>query len=292
MGLVLIFLTGVVWGGIGIVLGFVARRRWSVLAFMSAATTLAALGAWAFLAHWPSLLAGHVPRALPLVLLLTAAGIVGTVGMLCLQRAMTAGAAGWTVGQSAMVIPFVVGILFLGEPPRLAGMLGLSAILGSLVAFSCNRRAPVSGSAADPGWFRQALLALLLLGIQQSLCMIPSSWEGWTDTARLRIPLVLISGAAALLAVSAKRRLCPEHGIWLLATLYAALVVGGQVLLFAAMDRLRAEDRLALAYPIAIGVSMVAMALCERWVWRNRPTRSAWAGILLGLLGVILLASL
>jgi multidrug transporter EmrE-like cation transporter len=169
-------------------------------------------------------------------------------------------------------------------------VLGLLAILGSLVAFSRNRRAPDGGPAAGQGWFRQALLALFLLGIQQSLCMIPSSWAGWTDTARLRIPLVLISGAVALLAGSAKRRLCPERGIWLLATLYAALVVGGQVLLFAAMDQLGTEDRLALAYPIAIGVSMVAVALWDRLAWKNRQDRSAWVGILLGLLGVVLLA--
>ena len=286
----LILLTGVVWGGIGIVLASVARRQWNVLAFMSAATTLAAAGAWAALTHWPSLLAGHVPKALPLVLLLTTAGIIGTGGMLSLQKAMTAGTAAWTVGQSAMVIPFLVGILFLGEPPRLAGVLGLLAILGSLVAFSRSRKTPGSGPGSDHGWFRYALLALLLLGIQQSLCLIPSSWEGWSDTARLRIPLLLTSGALALVVVSAKRRLRPERGIRLLATLYATLVVAGQVLLFAAMDQLRAENRLALAFPIAIGVSMVAMAIWDRWVWQNRPDRTAWVGILLGLLGVILLA--
>lgn len=288
--MVLILLTGVVWGGVGVVLGFVARRQWNVLAFMSAATTLAALGAWAFLAHWPRLLAGHVPRALPLVLLLTTAGIVGTGGMLCLQRSMTAGAAGWTVGQSAMVLPFLVGILLLGEPPRLAGILGLLAILGSLVAFSRSRKTPGSGLIPDHGWFRHALLALLLLGIQQSLCLIPSAWEGWCDTARLRIPLLLTSGALALIVVSARRRLRPERGIRLLATLYAALVISGQVLLFAAMDRLRAENRLALAFPIAIGVSMLAVALWDRLIWKNRPDRSAWVGILLGLLGVVLMA--
>jgi len=286
----LILLTGVVWGGVGIVLGLVARRQWNALAFMSVATTLAAAGSWVFLAHWPSLLARQVPRALPLVLLLTAAGIIGAGGMLCLQKALTAGVAGWTVGQSAMVIPFLVGILFLGEHPRLAGMLGLLAILGSLVAFSRSGKTPGSGPASDHGWFRYALLALLLLGIQQSLCLIPSAWEGWSDTARLRIPLLLTSGALALIAVSAKRHLRPERGIRLLATIYAALVIGGQVLLFAAMDRLRAEDRLALAFPIAIGVSMVAMALWDRLAWKNRPDRPAWVGILLGLLGVVLLA--
>lgn len=290
MGLLLILLTGIVWGGIGIVLAVVARRQWNVLAFLSAATTLAAAGSWVFLAHWPSLLAGHVPRALPLVLLLTVAGIIGIGGMLSLQKAMTAGTAGWTVGQSAMVIPFLVGILFLGEPPRLVGVLGLLAILGSLVAFSRSRKTSDSGSVSDHGWFRHALLALLLLGLQQSLCLIPSAWEGWNDTARLRIPLLLTSGAVALITVAGKKRLLPERSIRLPVTLYATLVIGGQVLLFAAMDRLRAENRLALAFPIAIGVSMVAMALWDRLAWRNRPDRPAWVGILLGLLGVVLLA--
>ncbi len=136
MGLILILLTGLVWGGIGVVLGVASRRKLNVLAFIAFATALSSVAAWVVLAKWPQLLAGSVDRPVPLVMILVVAGIAGTVGMLCLQRAMTAGAAAWTVGQSAMVIPFLVGVLFLGEPMRLCGGLGVVAIVLSLLSFA------------------------------------------------------------------------------------------------------------------------------------------------------------
>lgn len=119
MGLTLILLTGLVWGAIGILMGVVARRRLDIFVFTAAGTLLGSVAAWVVFPQWTVLLEGQIPRGSSLILFLSIAGIAGVCGMLCLQKAMIAGAVAWTVGQSAMVIPFLWGVLFLGEPLRL-----------------------------------------------------------------------------------------------------------------------------------------------------------------------------
>jgi len=291
MGLMLTLLTGMVWGGIGVVLSLAVRKRLNVLPFMAAANALASVGAWMFLVKWGPLLDGRVEHPLSLVLLLSMAGIAATIGMLFLLKAMDAGAAAWTVGQSAMVIPFLAGVLFWGEPLRMGGACGLAAILASLLAFA-GARPSDTGDGATPNrrWLLQALLALVFLGAQQTLSSIPSSWEGWKDSAELRGPLILTAGALPLLFLVIRRRLWPERDAWWLAGLYAGLGIAGNLLLFAAMDSLRTEGRLALVFPLALGTCIVLVALCDIVLWKRRPCRFAWIGIALGTLGVILLA--
>jgi uncharacterized membrane protein len=287
MGLFLILLTGVAWGGIGIVLDFASKRKLSALTFITVATGISSVAAWAFLAKWPVLLAGEVERPAHLTLLLTVGGIAGAVGMLCLQKSMTAGAAAWTVGQSAMVIPFLVGILFLGDDMRVCGGLGVAVIMCSLASFYKEDRN--SESSGQP-WLRFALIAFVFLGVQQTLSSIPSSWDGWSDTAELRVPIVLTAGAIPLACVIAYRRQSIGRGIWGLALCYATLVVVGQALLFRAMDQLRTEGRLSLAFPLALGTCIVIVSLWDLFVNRRPASRFTLVGIVLGLVGVILLA--
>lgn len=287
MGLVLILLTGLAWGSIGVVLGSSSKRKVDAVTFMAAATLLSCVFSWGLLVDWPVLLAGKVERPVPLIGLLGLAGLAGGLGMLALQKSMTAGAAAWTIGQSAMVIPFLTGILFLGEPMRLTGGLGLTVILLSLLAFARGR--PATDSANGP-WLSYALGAFLLLGLQQALSSIPSSWEGWSDGAGLRVPIALTAGAVPLVAIVLIRRRPFCKGAWQLAGSYAVLVVTGQSLLFAAMDRLRTTGRLSLAFPLAIGTCILLVALWELFGWKRPPERLTLAGISLGGAGVVLLA--
>jgi drug/metabolite transporter (DMT)-like permease len=295
MGLSLILLTGLVWGGIGVVLATAVRRNLNPLAFMTVATVLGCLASWPFLVKWSPILSGNVQRPLSLVLLLCTGGAAGIVGMLYLQKSMKAGAAAWTVGQSAMVIPFLVGILFLGEPMRIGGGLGLTAIVLSLIAFSLSEQTGEKKTLSSPGssrqsWLRQALLAFVFLGIQGTCSSLPSSWEGWSDIARLRVPLIMSSGAIPLVLAMVHQRLWPQRSAWALALLYAALVIAGQLLLFASLDQLRYEGRLSLAFPLALGTCITVVAIWDILIWRNRPQRWTTIGISFGLLGIVLLA--
>ena len=114
-GLALILLTGLAWAGLGVVSGTVARRGLDAAAYLTAGTLASTLVGWILLPNWPVLLGGEVERGAAFIPLIFGAGLLSTASFFFLQKAMTGGAAAWAVGQSAMVITFVVGILFLGH---------------------------------------------------------------------------------------------------------------------------------------------------------------------------------
>jgi len=287
MGLILIILTGLAWGGIGVVLGMAARRRFDVLPFITIATVVSCIVVGVFFVRWPVLMAGPVDRLLPLTLVLAGAGVAGVSGMMAMQKAMTAGAAAWTVGQSAMVIPYLAGILFLGDPLRPGGVLGVLLIMLSLASFfKDSQRSRVGGM----GWFRFALLAFVLLGVQQTLSSLPSSWDGWSDAANLRPPLVLLAGAIPLTLLVILRARPIDRRMVGLALGYAVFIISGQVLLFRAMDCLRVEGRLSLAFPVALGTCIIFVSLWDIIVLRSGFSRLTLLGIVLGAAGVIMMA--
>lgn len=292
MGLILALLTGLAWGGIGVALGIASKRKYGALVFIAVTTAISAIAAWCFLPDWHTLINGKVDRPIPLIMVLSIAGVSGSLGMFALQRAMSGGSSAWTVAQSAMVIPFLTGIIFLGEPFRFFGGLGLAAIVISLLAFAKGNK-EADHRRGDPGggpWLPYALIAFCFLGAQQALSSLPSSWMGWTDTAGLRVPITLTAGALPLLIAAFLKRRRFQRKVLGLAVSYAILVVTGQYLLFAAMDTLRREDRLSLAFPIALGTCIVLVALWDIIAWKSRPTPLTLTGLLLGGTGVVLLA--
>ena len=290
MGLILILLTGLAWGGIGIVLGYVSKRKFDVFTFITAATVLSSLGAWIFLANWSSIIAGECKETPNLLLVLTFAGVAGGLGMLYLQKSMTGGAAAWTVGQSAMVLPFLAGTFFFEESMRLTGGVGVAIIIFSLVSFAKGSSDSTADSKGEVPWLRFALIAFVLLGIQQTLSSVPSSWEGWSDSGGLRVPLVLTAGGVPLFILAVLKRKKPNREIIGLSISYSILVIVGQFLLFTAMDQLRLEKQLSLAFPIAIGTCIIIVALWDILVWKRRPGRMTIIGLILGLAGVVLVA--
>jgi uncharacterized membrane protein len=291
MGLILILLTGLAWGGVGVVLGASSRRKIDGVVFVAVATAIGAGISWICLVNWAAVLAGDVDGRPSLLPILVTAGVAGSLGMLSLQRAMGGGAAAWTVGQSAMVIPFAVGVVCFGEPFRQRGGVGVVIIVLSMIAFSIDKTVPESGSTSKRhAWLRHALTAFLLLGLQQVLSSVPSSWDGWSDAAGIRVPVILTAGAIPLVIGVAVRGLKVERTIWRLAAAYGLIVVVGQYLLFRALDQLSLEGRISLAFPIAIGTCILLVTFWDIVVWKNRPAKMTLVGLLLGVAGVVMLA--
>jgi uncharacterized membrane protein len=291
MGLILILLTGLAWGGVGVVLGASSRRKIDGVVFVAVATAIGAGISWICLVNWAVVLDGDVDGRPSLLPILVTAGVAGSLGMLSLQRAMGGGAAAWTVGQSAMVIPFAVGVVCFGEPFRLRGGVGVVIIVLSMIAFSIDKTVPESGSTSKRhAWLRHALTAFLLLGLQQVLSSVPSSWDGWSDAAGIRVPVILTAGAIPLVIGVAVRGLKVERTVWRLAAAYGLIVVVGQYLLFRALDQLSLEGRISLAFPLAIGTCILLVTFWDIVVWKNRPARMTLVGLLLGVAGVVMLA--
>ena len=286
VGLTLIIATGIVWGGIGVVLAVVSKEKIETWSFIGIATGISSLGAWFFLVDWPLLLSGEANAPLQLFYILGFGGVTSIIGMACLQKSMKAGAAAWAIGQSALVFPFLAGVVFLDDVLYTSGVFGVITILFSLILFTKANR---HKKEYQQSWLRYALMAFVFLGIPQTMSTIPSSWEGWSDNAGLRVPIVLTAGAIPLLCLVIYKKKSVQRGAIKLSFYYAILVITGQGLLFSAMDHLKNEKKLSLAFPLALGTCIIVVALWEIYIKRKWPDLFTLSGIMSGIIGISLL---
>lgn len=89
-----------------------------------------------------------------------------------MSRAMKTGPNGivWATIQSALIFPFLVGVLCFGVALTIPRLGGLAAIVTALALFGLARDNRVQGS----GWKWAAVGSLLLAGINQNLSNLPS----------------------------------------------------------------------------------------------------------------------
>ena len=120
--------------------------------------------------------------------------------------------------------------------------------------------------------------------------MAPSHWPGWTDTAKLRVPLIsLISFLFWLVPILWQKRRIDVRAMLPLSLGYAACVLAGQWLLYLALDRLAALGLSATVYPLAIGTCIAGFYLYSLVVLRERATLASSLGVLTACFGIILI---
>jgi multidrug transporter EmrE-like cation transporter len=215
--------------------------------------------------------------------------------MTFMQQALRRGhhAATWTIGQSALIFPYLAGVALWSDPIAARKTAGVGLILVSLGALGlAKRRAGDNAPAArrDYLWLTLAVLTMLGLGTHQALSTWPSHWAGWSDAARLRVPLLATGATVGYVAASVAMRRWPGRLELLLGALLAAQAVPGQWLLYKAMDHLSPYGMTGLAYPLAVGTCILCFVAYSLLVLKEKLTAFHVAGLALGVAGIGLMA--
>jgi len=291
-GLLLAIVTGLLWAVLGTLFSTVVRRRLTVIGFLQLSTFLSAAVAWALVVRWPVLLNGSVPNLLGLAAAQLGSGLAGALGFFAMQRAMRTGHHGpiWTISQSAMVFPFLVGLLCWHEPVQPSGVAGICLIVTSLILLGRAQKPTTVNEPTDRQWFAYALLTFGLFGACQVLAAIPSHWPGWTDTAQLRPALYLTGSGVAYWLAGYVTAVPSRRSVGWLAVGHAAAVVAALCTLFLAMDRLAPHDQLKVVYPITVGVCIAAFAIYASLHARERLGWAGSLGVTAAIAGVALIA--
>lgn len=292
-GVVLAIITGLLWAAIGVAYSVMARRRMGFFAVMGPAFVVTAALAWLLLPERHLLFNGADARLGALAGVMAGAGVITVAGMACMQEAMRRGhhAASWAVGQSALFAPYLCGVVLFREPAVWNRTLGVALILGSLGAFGRARRESEAEAAHGNGtWFGLALGALALLSVAQSLTTLPSHWDGWTDAARLRVPLFFTGLAAAYLAAALVARQAPGKAELVVAGALVVLALPSHFCLYAAMDCLASARMVGAVYPLAVGTCILGFALYSLLVLKERTTAFHVLGLVVGLAGIVALS--
>jgi drug/metabolite transporter (DMT)-like permease len=293
-GLLMLLATGLGWTITGVMLSYTARTGIQAVTLLAPQMLLSLLLASVALPDYSVLAAGQAGRLWPLALLLIGAGIVNAAGILLLQAAMRAGHHGmaWAIGQSALVLPFLVGIVCFGEPLSAGRLLGVAGIIASLLAFGLVREGPpvlvtaVPEHASRRG-FLLALAALLTLGSAQALMTLPSHLPALVDTAQLRVPLLYLGHCVVYLGWWGRRPELPHRRILGLAAFCSVVAIISTRLLFLGIDRLAQVQMASVGFPVAVGCCIVGFSLYSAWGLREPFTRRHALGLAAGLFGLL-----
>jgi multidrug transporter EmrE-like cation transporter len=285
--------TGLLWATVGIVLSRAARRGIAFAPFMAANFSMAASVAFLVYPRHQVWLSGDVACVGPLVAAIIGGGLISALGVICTQRGMQLGHHGatWTISQSGLAIPFLAGLLIWSDHARVGNIVGAAAILSGLVLLGYTRD---DGEAGAPRhgirWLLFALFAFLAIGTAQTCMGIPSRWAGWTDEARLRVPLFLIGSLLGHTIVTGLQGHRVRKGYSREAVLLAVIGLVSQFLMFRTLDVFAEFHRVGLAHPIAVGTCIVGFGLYSILVLRERINLPRLAGLILAALGVVLVA--
>lgn len=290
----MVFIAGLMWCLTGIIFSYAARKSVAIVTLMVTTSIFMVAISWTLLPDYGVLRSAGNPGLKKLILFMLLSGLTSGVGALSMLKAMRSGHHGviWCTAQASLAFPFLTGLLIFGEPFIWHKAVGVGSVLASLVAFGAAR----AGDAAENtgsgpfAWFALALLAFLCLGLGQSFMTVPSHWSNWTDTANLRLPVFYLGCAMTYGAVFIRRRSLPDRRTIRLAALLAANSIVGFVLFLTGLDMLKKGRLVSIGYPLGVGTCIVVFTLYSIFVLRERCTRRHVAGLLLGVIGIILIA--
>ena len=212
--------------------------------------------------RWGALLKADLEFAsfAPLLASMSASGAFMVAGVIAMIAAMRLGRMdiAWSVTQTSMVIPFVMGVLVFGCPVNAYNILGLLGIILGIGLFGIHGNAH-----AEPGgsrkWLLVALISFLLVGSSQFCFSIPSYWHGWKDEFSLRIPIQAAAGLLCIAVWKPSLILKLDFKLCAYGALFALLTYAGRYALYGAIDALSALNMAAIAYPACQGISILGI---------------------------------
>jgi drug/metabolite transporter (DMT)-like permease len=296
-GILLSLASGLLFGTVGVILRRVSRAGGNLVTYYVLFGTFYLALALLFQVRW-RVVAG-VDRLPMLALVIGLAGVVSGLGMLLMTRSMALGHGGisWAISQSALVVPFLAGVLLEGDRAGLGAWAGLALVLAMIAVLG---RRPGEAEAGSPDvtaaqrrgpWIASVAGAFAALGVSQALSSIPSRWNGWTDAAGLRVALsaagFLVPQLVLFLFTKDRR---PGRLVPLLALAHGVVGFLGQAALFASLDRLAPYGLAAAAFPVSIGTTIVSFSLYSALVLRERFRALDIASLAAGSAGIALLA--
>lgn len=296
LGPLLMIVTGLLWSGVGVLLSYTARHRMDPYNMLLTSSILCLLvSAFGFVDH-AALWGGQASRVPSLAACMIVAGACAAMGTVSMEAGMRHGHNGavWTISQSALAVPLVLGMLVWGEHVAWHRVGGVAVVLTSLMVFGRLRRksaGPEEEAARGDGrWLSLALLAFVCYGVQQTLATAPSQWAEWSDAANLRLPLMFAGVCLANAVIVACRRHPIQRRELKLAVILAGLALVSHFLMFVGLDVLGAVGVASIGFPLAIGTAIVGFALYSLLVLRETTRPLQQLGLWLAVVGVVMIA--
>ena len=304
-GLLYGILSGLILMGIGIITSAAAKRKLSMVLIQGIGALLL-IGLFPLISGNGMVFSGENAAAINLLMLL--AGVGNFVTFLLIQQAMKTGHNGiiWSLANSALIFPFLAGILFFHVPPEAPRFAGAALIVGGIVLAGAAQKTDPE-KTQNPGnrkWFFWALASLFSAGITQTAANIPSYLSGIERFSNLQKGLVMqigIAVVAGLYLLFARGRLPvskseTEKRSWLRQTLLLAVALAAVngltlcVFMYRSFDLLARAGIGSVAYPVVLGTCIAGFFLYSLVVLREKASIPAVLSFFLTVAGIAVIA--
>ena len=291
LGIILLAVTGACWVIIGAVAGHAARRNLPVGTVQACSAVLSVLISSAVLYCRPD------PECAFSIRFWTMASIFGSgffnyFVIQLMSRAMKTGPNGivWATIQSALIFPFLVGVLCFGVALTIPRLGGLAAIVTALALFGLAR---VQGS----GWKWAAVGSLLLAGINQNLSNLPSYFPEAAAVGSVSRSLAASLGTLTAFLIADWRTLPARTAVlknplmWrYIACLSGSGLITGYLLMYRGLNLVAEAGAGAISYPVLVSSCIVSFTLYSIFVLKEKPKPLQLGGLGLALCGIVLIS--
>ncbi|MBE6406516.1 MAG: hypothetical protein E7040_10915 [Lentisphaerae bacterium] len=284
-GILLALSAGLLWNMSGIVNSTCARKNYDLYSYLLTNVVFSAL----FTGILLSPPGGLFRRELILfILVVMVSGAINTSGALLLQKALQNGHHGiiFLIAQSAPAVPFVAGMIFLGDTPTVQKIGGVLLILTGMVlaALPKFRDRNRENEAPIRKWLLPTLLAFASFGTAHTLLMLPSLMDLPDGAGQYRTFLMYCGSSFLVVTVTGFRcrtgKLEFNRMLLVIGVIAAVLNVCSMGIFFKSIDYLAQAKALGLGSPIATSASLVGFTLYSWFYLHEKRELSAFFGLI------------
>ncbi|MDR0932545.1 MAG: hypothetical protein LBM70_05930 [Victivallales bacterium] len=212
-----------------------------------------------------------------------------------MSKAMKSGPNGmvWVIIQSALIFPFMVGIICFGVPLGVLRLSGLCAIIFALVIIGLSRDNHLHGRH----WLVPALAAFLFAGVNQNLASLPSYFSEALAVGNVSRSVSAATGTLTAFALTNFRNLSGVLPVlknplmWrYIACLGGSGIISGYLLMYRGLNLIAEAGVGAIGYPVMISSCIAAFTLYSVWVLKERIKPLQIAGLCFALGGIVLIS--
>ena len=289
MGILFLVLTGLCWVVLGVVISNTARKGLDFRSIQGIAAFLMMICALPMI-----FLGGGIGNWKLLAISVGVAGFLNYFGMNLLKHAMVLGPNGlsWGIGQSALILPFLMGTIFFAVPCSLLRVAGMTAILSGIGVFSSMGN---DGVGITRRWLKIIFSAFMVCGLTQCAANFPSYFGGGETTLAAQSFKMFVFEFGTFLACLSdsvwQRQKLQSQGAWKNIVVYSIGTVVSQVFLFyRGLDLVANAGAGAIGYPMILSICIVGFSAYSTLILREKLTLRMGIALVLNLTGIIFLA--
>lgn len=292
-GIILLLLSGLGWSIIGIIISNCAHKNRNIAVVQGgAALLIMVFGIFFLIIQGKSPIYSQETILIYLVMFIT--GIINFFNFILMRKAMKKGPNGivWCIMQSALIFPFLTGILFFGVIPTVARIIGVFLIIIGIILTGLGKGHQKSQKnlLQNNKWIWAALSAFTIVGISQCFGNLPSYMDGASQVDGVQRAIAFQGGTfSAFLFFSLLNtnfRKFEGVGKPMLALTVVTLII--QFFLFyKGLDIVQQAGAGSIGYPITISSCIIIFFIYSFIFLKETLPRSGMAGIILCICGII-----